>query len=87
MNFDGHRVYNGAPDAALAARWREQDEALAKLKAEFPTAWCTWFPVECRYACAYWNAEGHYESVGGFELTKKEACDKALQLLRAQQRS
>ncbi len=42
--FDGHRVYNGCPDATLQAEWDHLDALEAEMKSICPHARITWFP-------------------------------------------
>lgn len=40
------RCYNGCPDSKLKAYLDDQDNAAKKLKELYPTARCTYFPME-----------------------------------------
>lgn len=54
------RVYNGCPSDELGAYWDYIAKKEAELKKKFPTAWITYFPVECGYMIAMWGENGEF---------------------------
>ena len=83
MGYDGYfKLYNGAPNRDLKEYWDSQFNALEKLKKEFPTAWCTYFPMEGKYACSAWSKDEKFIDVPGFYNTVESACSAAIKYLK-----
>lgn len=91
MGYDGYfKLYNGAPNRDLKEYWESKNKARKELdrvakEYGYESAWCTYFPLEHKYACAAWDAEGKFVDCTGFYDSVEAACAAAIQFITGDQ--
>ena len=80
------RLYNGAPDSELKAKWDAQDDARKRLLEADPNARITWFPVEEGYVVWRWvtrpDGSRYIEDIlPGFHRNDIVAINEAIRVL------